>query len=227
MTIQVVRGNAPIEGIIFDLDGTLYSMNMLFKPYMTLRMFPTPLFLPKFMKARKRLIGQGYHSRDELLMAFAHEVDKENFTLDTITEKIDNHFYPAFIDAMRFVRNSRPAVNDVLIHLRNSGIRSAVLSDFSHVSERLRKLSIPTRQFDYIGSSEDDYSLKPNVKSFDKIAQLWKMNPQNILVIGDRIDTDGAGAEKANMQFLQITDNKKKNPCGASWEEVKEFLLKL
>ena len=62
-----------------------------------------------------------------------------------------------------------------------------------------------------------------------EIAQNLKVNPQNILVVGDRDDTDGEGARLAGMNYIQIATHKTKvidpNHPVWSWTKFAEWVL--
>ena len=211
-----------IKGIIFDLDGTLYHMKWYMKPIMTLLMFPNILRLPKYMKIRKQFSNKEMPSHEELMNSVASKLgnNKEN-----MKNWIERKFYPSFIKSLYFLKGSRPKLNKTLETLKNSNIKLAVLSDFAYVNERLNILDIDQNLFDITISSETEGALKPSPKPFNTILQRWNLSPEEILIVGDRDDTDGEAANITGMNFLKISD--KKDEISNSWENIRKILLKL
>ena len=46
--------------------------------------------------------------------------------------------------------------------------------------------------------------LKPYKECFDKVAAMLGLDNSEILIVGDRDDTDGEGARRAGMHFLLV-----------------------
>lgn len=215
-----------IRGIIFDLDGTLYRMRWFMRPLLAIKVFPNVGRLPRFLKERGSFAGKQMGSRENLLNTIADAVSvKEKCSAEVIYNWIQESFYPSFVSLMPFFKNSRPGIDDVLIQLRKRNTKLGVLSDYDFVPQRLQLLDIDPNNFDTMTSSEAYGALKPSAHPFLQIAVSWGLAPENVLVIGDRDDTDGEGARSAGMQFLQLTDSN--NGKGLSWEKVKSLLYSI
>lgn len=213
-----------IQGIIFDLDGTLYRMRWYMRPLLTFKVFPKVLRLPRFLKERGKFAGREMNSRENLFNTLCEAVSlREKCSKEEIYSWIHTSFYPAFVSTMPFFRNSRPGLNDMLNKLYKSGIKLGVLSDYDHVEQRLQKLQIPTSIFTIMTSAESFGALKPCARPLLEIADKWHLTPAQVLVIGDRDDTDGEAARSAGMNFLQIRDSESKNDTAGSWDEVQRF----
>ncbi len=210
-----------IKGIIFDLDGTLYHMKWFMRPIMTLLAIPDIFLLPRYMKVRKKYVDKDMGSGENLLRSIAKDLGNEQKVYKWLTIK----FYNSFLNTLRLMQNSRPGLNEVLSGIKGKNIKIAVLSDYAKVEERLNILKIETDPIDMMISSESEGYLKPGKGPFLKIADTLNIKPENILVVGDRDDTDGIAAEKCGMQFLKITD--KKNGDGRNWDETKSILNNL
>lgn len=226
MRINDSLHDAVIRGVIFDLDGTLYHMKWFMGPMLALMLFPHSIRLQRYMRVRKHFAGKEMLSEEKLLWAIAEKLSgkhtKENG--EKIVAWIRQRFYPAFENVMPLLQGSRPGLVEVLCYLKDRDIKIAVLSDFAHIKERLRGLNLQCDLFDIIKSSESCGALKPHPRPFLEIADAWNVAPANVLVIGDRHDTDGIAAENAQMHFLQITDKKKRELNPYLWYHVKEFL---
>ena len=216
-----------VQGIIFDLDGTLYRMTWIMRPFLTFKVFPTCLRLPRFLKIRGTFAGIDLGSYQELMNRICIALsEKENCSAHEINAWITDIFYPAFVSSMQLFRNSRPGISELLTSLRSNGIRLGVLSDYALVEERLIGLGIPSSPFSTITSSEIAGALKPSARPFLDIASSWNLKPEQVLVVGDRDDTDGAASRRAGMQFLHISD-KVHAPDTWSWDEVRTRLQSL
>jgi FMN phosphatase YigB (HAD superfamily) len=218
---------APVCGIIFDLDGTLYDMSWYMKPLFFLRLFPASLRLTRFLHIRGTFAGKDFRSRQCLIETLSGELSKtEGVAPEAARKWIEGPFYGSFVAIMPFFRFSRPGIVPLLSSLRNKGLMLGVLSDYDLVRERLEKLSLPPSLFDTIASSETAGALKPNSRPYSVIAEEWGIAPQNILVVGDRADTDGAAASALGMQFLLI-DNGRRPGKGLCWKELRDMLAGL
>ena len=223
-----VQNKADINGIIFDLDGTLYRMRWYLRPILIWNLFPNSLRLPRFLKIRGSFSGLEMHSGKKLMDAICDKLaEAEKCSTIEIRKWILEKFYPSFVSSMRYFSNSRPAINETLAHIKKNGYKLAVLSDYSQVYERLKLLNIEPSYFDSFSSSESSGALKPSSRPFLEIAEKWNLTPEKILVIGDRDDTDGEAARGAEMQFLQISDSKAKQNKSMEWDEIRTFLSSL
>lgn len=215
-----------IKGIVFDLDGTLYKMKWFMKPLLTIMLFPRMLLLPRYIEIRKTFNGKDMQSGDKLLYAMAEKLSQKSGRggPEAMFSWINNNFYKAFDGIMPLLKGSRPGVNSIMASLKEKGYRLAILSDFAHIEERLTGLDISSSVFDTIISSEQEGSLKPCTRPLLAIAESWRIQPSDILVIGDRADTDGIAADRAGMYFIRITDKKTKAGESYNWSAIKEGL---
>lgn len=218
-----------IRGIIFDLDGTLYKLQWFMKPLLTLWMLPWIQRLPVFMRIRNTFAGKEMTNCEKLKYAIAEELARKSFcnNADSALNWINNRFYPAFIKSMPLFRGSRPGLIKTLETLKSRHYKLAVLSDFNYVKERLHGLAISPDLFDRLSSAEAEGALKPSPTPFIKIARLWQCQPAEIVVIGDRTDTDGQAAFRAQMQFWKIGDKPREDLDTYSWPSLKDKLLNL
>ncbi len=213
------------RGVVFDLDGTLYAMRWHFRPSLFLAMFPRGLRLPAFLDVRDTFAGMDFGSRDALLDAVSQKLaGRLHTTADEARQWMEGSFYPAFVFVMRHARGSRPGLKSLLAGFRAKGIHTAVLSDYGRVSDRLERLGIEPSSFDTVSSCEDCGALKPNARPFLEIAGEWGVPPQEVVVVGDRADTDGLAARGAGMRFIQVCDSARLPPGAMRWNQVRRAL---
>jgi phosphoglycolate phosphatase-like HAD superfamily hydrolase len=96
-------------------------------------------------------------------------------------------------------------ISELFNSLRHRGIITGVLSDY-RAAKKLAALGI---QPDIQVSSEDpdiDW-LKPNPKGLLHLLNLAAVKAQNALFIGDREETDGECARRANVPFILKVSN--------------------
>jgi FMN phosphatase YigB (HAD superfamily) len=216
-----------IRGVIFDLDGTLYVMRWRLQLYLFFALFPRGVRLPGFLAVRQTCAGIDFQSRERLLDEISGKLAlRAKISPPEALRWIDQSFYLAFINVMRHFRRSRSGLSEFLTKLRSHRVKLAVLSDYGRVVERLEKLGIKTALFDSIASCEDAGALKPHTRPFLEIAREWGIYPSEIVVVGDRTDTDGIAAKSAGMQFVHVSDARHM-PAGAKrWSGVVTELMK-
>lgn len=201
---------AGCKGVIFDLDGTLYGK------------FGVPLLLALGDISRLSYLISSQKARKAM-----KNIDAKTALgwQEIFIEKMGNgekgkrwyyeNFYPRFVGLLRCYRK-RVGIEDICRIFKERSIKVGVLSDYAKVEERLLSLKIKPSLFDVLSSCEDKGALKPAVRPFLEIAGEMGLSPSDILVVGDRDDTDGEGARKAGMSFRLI--GKK----GVSWKKFFE-----
>jgi dUTP pyrophosphatase len=187
------------SGIIFDVDGTLYAMTKQVRVTTFLNTFPKTKNFFKYLKIRHLQQGKDYETKENLIF----QINKELASAG-ISENYEKEvFYPAFIKSLYFHRN-RPQLINFVKYCRRMGIKTAVLSDYGIVEERLEALGFEKNMFDVIASSEDFGAFKPCSRIFFEISKMLDLQPHQILMVGDREDTDGKGAMSIGMPFYKF-----------------------
>ena len=88
-------------------------------------------------------------------------------------------------------------------------LRLAVYSDYPFLKERMEALGISYGRTPLYGP-ESFGAQKPAARPFIRIAGDLGLSPEEVLVIGDRTDTDGLGAFNAGMRFFCLKTGHKK-----------------
>ena len=99
-----------------------------------------------------------------------------------------------------------PGLHELFNGLNEAGIPIAVLSDYP-AEEKMRVMGL---QADLIIDAADKRvnALKPDPAGLKFIAEYFKTDTRNIILIGDREDTDGEAARQIDMQFIIIDKEK-------------------
>lgn len=198
-----------MKAIIFDLDGTLYDNSRL-PMWLIINCLTSMFTLKSERNSRKELMGVHFgESKDYFKQLFATMAKKRGIS----AEKAEHWYYSKYMPTMAKVLSRhyrlKKGVAEELAELRKAGIKTAVFSDYDHIIERLHAVGIDPEWFDVCIDAPSAGGLKPCRESFLHIAQLLGEEPDDILVIGDRDDTDGQGARNSGMQFLLVD---KKDP---------------
>lgn len=193
------------SGIIFDIDGTLYAMTPQVRIHSLLHTFPRSKNFFKFLKIRHRQQGKDFGTKENLIA----EINKILISAGVSPDYEKNVFYPAFIKSLSINKN-RTQLIEFVKYCKSLGVKTAVLSDYGIIDERLEALGFDKNLFDIRMSSEDFGAFKPTSRIFTEISQMLGLKPQQILMVGDREDTDGEGAKSVGMPFFKITGNNNK-----------------
>jgi FMN phosphatase YigB (HAD superfamily) len=72
-------------------------------------------------------------------------------------------------------------------------------------SQKLEALGLD-RWFSFVLSAHDPEInvFKPHPRGFVRAAELWRLDPDQVLVVGDRVDVDGEGARAAGMDCVIV-----------------------
>lgn len=195
---------------IFDLDGTLYK-----KKGLKLRMALKDPFHLNYMlaerKARKKLAGiyMPWESFTDayppalitLLEEISHSVHRP---MEQVKDWYFNHYLRNMVEIIGRKYKLDETAAQMLLKLRSEGTKIALMSDYGAVAEKLEALGLDPILFNLITDAATEGGFKPCRESFLSVAQRLGTSPEEILVIGDREDTDGAGARAAGMSFLKL-----------------------
>jgi HAD superfamily hydrolase (TIGR01509 family) len=205
-----------LDGVIFDIDGTLFDHLALRRPMMarllasvlTLRMSPRDLrALQLFRKERDRLAFQE-----------ADNVGRRQY--EVVAEKLGRSAAEIEAIADRWMcreplvlvpRYAFPGAGDLIQALRRRGLRLGVFSDYP-ADGKLRALGLEVevaRDAAQAGIGR----LKPHPEGFLHVARALGVEPARCLIIGDRDDRDGAAAQRGGFPFLKKVGPKA--PCAS------------
>ena len=229
---MIKKSKAPqsdIKGVLFDLDGTLYKKPVLLEFLMAAMLIKDLKLLVNIRSARDSLRGKQFENGDELLHAlFVQLAAKTDRSPESVNQWYHTKFFPAFIWILKYWAKARPGLAYLLDSLKQKDLKIGVLSDFARIHDRLEALEISPELFDDLLAVEEIGCLKPSPQPFLQSARNLGVAPEQLLVIGDRQDLDGQGAEAAGMPFIGIAKNKN---CSYEnffpWDAVKTRLLSL
>jgi HAD superfamily hydrolase (TIGR01549 family) len=221
-----VKKSNRIQGVIFDLDGTLYSLKMR-HARMALALWSSLHILRHLKGVRGWIRMQTFQDRDSLHCAFCEELGRRaGIPAGKADEWYRTKFMFEFIRMLGRDAVARPGLVSLCTKLREYGVKLAVVSDYGFVDERIIALRIPLEIFDGLYASEDYGVLKPSPKPLLALAREWGIEAGNMVMIGDRMDRDGVCAKAAGMEFIGISDSLLAARNGlVSWPEAQRRLF--
>ena len=222
-----------IEGVAFDLDGTLYP-NYRFHLKLLPFLFKELRFISAFGRARNIIRkeqrspsfvkGDFYQKQAEITANLL------SVPVEPLKEKIDALIYrgwePFFKTIVLF-----DGVQETLSALKKSGYKLALLSDFPPET-KLEYLSL-SGLWDAVLCSERCGALKPHPVSFTETAAALAISPEKILYVGNSFPYDvegarGAGMKTAWIKSPLISGSRKKPPADftfSNYRQLHDFML--
>jgi HAD superfamily hydrolase (TIGR01549 family) len=185
----------PFLAVCFDVDGTLYrkSLRLLLR---LLRVRGGARTLKVVAQAREQLRGQTFESRqllDAQLLAQVGAVAGVDPDGAALILQQHRQLVPQVI-AGAGSTDARAALR-VLHHAR---IPMAVLSDHD-ATRKIAALGLDVAVFRCIVSCDDVAAYKPHPRGFERVLADLGLAPDRVLHVGDRSDTDAAGALATGM----------------------------
>ena len=221
-----------IRGIIFDFDGTLFDNALL--PFYLISAYPLDIFrIWKERLVRKSFIGCDHSTPPEYYRAFFAALGKACWrSPEKIRSWYFNRYMPRMIRVLKRHYKPRPGAIELLqcfdrkadgTNIPAALPRIAIYSDYPLLKERLEALGIYPGLDTRLYGPESFGAQKPAARPFQRIARDMGVAPEEVLVIGDRKETDGMGAFKAGMRFFCLeTGRKHYFPLDPGRSQIKE-----
>lgn len=206
-----------IKAVIFDFDGTLYC-----KKHSAIKIIlaaPRHILKMRAERAcRRQLKGKYFGSEQAFFEAFIQLFSKKTkLNKEKAATWYKELYLPLMIKNLEKNYSAFPSVQAVFKGLRANGIKTFVYSDYPCVDQRMKAIDLEPGLADALFNSEELGGLKPAVEPFLQISKEIGIAPENILVVGDRLDTDGKGAQNAGMQFSLVQNNLQLATCFAQF----------
>lgn len=191
---------AKIKAVLFDLDNTLIDfMRMKTESSNAAISAMVDAGLPIEEKKAKKILF-------ELFKEYGIE-DQTIFQkfLEKTIKKIDYRILSNGIAAYRRVQAGflfpYPHVRSTLVKLKEKNLILGIVSDAPRMRAWLRLAEMNlTHYFDFVITLDDTGALKPSSLPFEKAVKELKLNPSEILFVGDNPERDILGAKKAKMK---------------------------
>jgi FMN phosphatase YigB (HAD superfamily) len=210
-----------IRALIFDFDGTLYEKRGYSRRLVLARPRDARLMLAE-RRLRAELAGADYHSAGAYYTEFFARMSR---AAGRSAEELRNWYFDRYMPLLCAVLKKhyrpRPGAAELFAWLTGAGFPVAVYSDYPRTAERWAGLGLGPAVGLKCYGPEDFGAQKPAARPFLSIARDLGTPPDRTLVIGDRTDTDGAGAAAAGMAYIGIA-NHHSRPASPSipWETL-------
>ena len=202
---------ARIRAVLFDLDGTMYRqkpMRALMAMELITLAITHPLRAPvswrvlsEFRKAQETLRGQETPrgAAIEQLELTARRTGLSRDQVDTIVAEWMRE------RPLKHLPRCRAAgLLPLIDFLARRGIKIGVFSDYPP-ELKLQALGVGGRFSVVLCSSDPAVGMfKPHPRGFLVASARWKVDPSEVLVVGDRPDADAAGAAAAGMPCVIV-----------------------
>ena len=193
-----------IKAVVFDLDGTLYD-----NKWLPIRLIFGDIFNARLLASerniRRMLKGIHFGNPDAFYNnLFSHIARRQNIPFMKARDWYFGKYMPLTVSILEKHYKAGEFVEPLMEELHKRGIKTAVFSDYRNVSEKLTALGIDPDWFDFHFAAPDLGGLKPNKQLFENILKELQVDAAQALMVGDREDTDGAGAKSVGMRYLKV-----------------------
>lgn len=214
--------------IIFDFDNTLYAGRR-YAMRLVLANLRHALRAKAERGVRRALAGADFGTGEALRReAMARLALAAGIAEGEARRWYEGQYLPSMTEVLRRHYVARPGAREILARLSAAGKAVCVLSDYPNTAERLAAIGIADGRIGAY-SAEEMGALKPSPRPFAEIARERGVAPEEVLVVGDRADTDGAGGVAAGMNVLLVEGKKAPMGCGLPtmpWEMIVGELLR-
>ncbi len=208
------------KSVVFDLDGTLYD-NKGLPMKLILGDLWNMFVLSAERKARKVVMGKDYGTEDKVYAALFEEMTrvKKGLTTEKARRWYEDKYMPLQVSVLQIYFQARPLAVELLEALKARNLKVILYSDYGHAAEKLQALAIPTDLFDGIVSAPELGGLKPSRPSMERLMERFGLEPETMLYVGDREDTDGESARSFGISFHNVKGGHE------AWDELLKAFL--
>jgi len=199
-----------VKAVIFDFDGTFYDNHGVGKDLVLSH--PLNLWRIKSEReVRKSLKNQSFGSKEEYMKEYAKRLSSKTTLSEPEAIKWYEEKYLKWLTFAIGKKSAYGQVEQLISFLQSRGIKVAVFSDYPVLKERMEIIGLNAGLADYLFDAESLGGQKPSKNLMEKVLSQMEVSAENVLVVGDRADTDGECAFCTGARFVQIRGHKTKN----------------
>ncbi len=233
-----------INTILFDLDGTLLSMDTdeFIQKYfgaLSLKLkdhFSTSELVKYFMAATNEMIANTEASKTNEQVFFDNFRPHTNGNEEIIYSLMDE-FYRDDFNLVKDVSKISEHIVLAIKHLKEKGYNLVVATNplfpITAIKNRIEWAGLDHNDFSFITSFEDMHYCKPQIDYYHEILEKIDTKPQHCLMIGNNVDEDMIAKEIGINTYLitdhiigDINDNKNIDEHG-DYEDFYNFIVDL
>ncbi len=222
-----------IRAVLLDLDGTLYHQRPL-RWRMLLDLGLAPLTAgPRAAARTLRHLRAFRHVREELRDLGCPAEPLEELQYSQTAERLGDEAQAVRETVLEWMHRRplrhlpacrRAGLPAFLDAQRARGLELGVFSDYP-AAEKLDALGVKDRfSLTLCATDPEINAFKPHPRGFERACELWDLQPQQVLYVGDRDEVDGAGAGAAGMPVVVLGSRSGTYPSAAGFEEVTRAL---
>ena len=196
------------RAVLFDLDGTLYRQTPV-RLLMAAELMTLPLTAPREAPARWRALRAYRHAQEQLRRSDAPVESHTQLTLAASAAGVSMSEAEQVVEEwmfrrpLKYLRRCRVSgLVSLLDFLDRCGVLTGVLSDYP-ATAKLQALGVGDR-FSLVLCAADTGAFKPSPVGYLHACTRWGLPPEQVLMVGDRVDVDAVGAEAAGMSSVII-----------------------
>ena len=208
-----------IRAVLFDVDGTLYRqrpLRLLMAAELGALALTQPLRAPAiwrtlsaYRKAQESLRGrEGAGAARQLELAAA----RARMSTDEVAAIVDVWMIERPLKHL--ARCRAHGLVDLLEFLTARRVQIGILSDYP-AQKKIDALGVG-HYFSVVlcGGDPEVAAFKPSPRGFLAACGRWRLDPGDVLYVGDRMDADGAGAAAAKMPAVIVTSEQVHSTAG-------------
>ncbi len=228
---QSKRGCILLTDIFIDFDDTIYdthgnavlALHELYEEFGLARYFDTyGVFSDLYWEANRRLWAQyarGEIERDDLIVRrFMEPLSQGRNYRPSVDEVL--RISDFFLDSCSVKPGLVEGARELLDTLSGSFRLHMASNGFHEVQYRKMKSAGVDHYFDTVILSEDAGANKPHRRFFDYAFRKTGLTPQSVIMIGDNIETDIAGARDAGIRQIYFNRHPSERPAFRPTYEV-------
>ena len=204
-----------VKAILFDVDGTLYDQRLMRKKMLKdlIRLFfkspvkggHTIYILYQFRKLREALRFKTSETGDLEYRQYQLTAAKTGYSENSVRHIVEEWIYT---HPLKYLKSCRyDGVTKVLKACKAKGLKIGILSDYPS-QDKIEALGLASYITLYLSSTDSEIDIfKPDPTGIFVACKNWGITPEQLLYVGDRMDTDGVAAQRAGAFFFHLKKN--------------------
>lgn len=196
---SIYIGDFMVKGVIFDFWGTLVEQGTYSPLRQTYKILRVRMpFSPFVVKFEHIFMTKKFEDQTEAFkeVCKAFNIDCKPFVIDKLI---------GIWNSSKLLAKPYDETINVLTELKESGLKLALTSNcpFNNVDPVLEKFEMH-KFFDRVNLSWETGILKHEPASFESILRKLHLKQGDVLMVGDSLETDIAGAEKVGIKAVLV-----------------------
>ena len=204
-----------IKAILFDLDGTLYDQTVMRQKMVKdlacfflkapIRGAQTLFVLYHFRKIREKMRTRPGENRNLNTLQYRLTAEKTGCQEGRVREIVVQWIHQHPLTHLIHCRYT--GIQKVLATCVEKKLKIGILSDYP-ARDKITALDLASYFELYLSSTDPEINaFKPDPAGILTACKIWCIEPNQLVYVGDRMDTDGVAARRANALFFQVNNH--------------------